>query len=61
MADYVFKVQIVLPGNVLETVIIRQYIDPVDRCFNKFKGNLIERYNALTDNAFKMMWIGKSN
>lgn len=59
MADYVFKVQVLLPGNVLETVILRQYIDPVDRCFDKFKANLIQRYNILTNTSFKMMWIGK--
>jgi len=59
MAEYVFKVQISLPGNVLETVILRQYIDPVDRCFDKFKANLIQRYNVLQDvsRPFKMMWI----
>lgn len=59
MADYVFKVQVFLPGNVLETVILRQYVDPVDRCFDKFKSNLIQRYNILTNTQFKMMWIGK--
>lgn len=60
MADYVFKVQVLLPGNVLETVILRQYVDPVDRCFDKFKSNLVQRYNVLTNTPFKMMWIGKS-
>lgn len=57
MADYVFKVQVFLPGNVLDTVILRQYVDPVDRCFDKFKSNLIQRYNVLTNTQFKMMWI----
>ncbi len=59
MADYVFKVQVLLPGNVLETVILRQYIDPVDRCFDRFKTNLIQRYDILTNSPFKMMWIGE--
>lgn len=57
MADYVFKVQVLLPGNVLETVILRQYVDPVDRCFDKFKANLVQRYDVLTNTSFKMMWI----
>lgn len=57
MADYVFKVQVLLPGNVLETVILRQYVDPVDRCFDKFKSNLVQRYDVLTNTSFKMMWI----
>jgi len=57
MADYVFKVQVLLPGNVLETVILRQYIDTVDRCFDKFKSNLIQRYDVLTNTPFKMNWI----
>lgn len=57
MADYIFKVQICLPGNVLETVILRQYIDKVDRCFDRFKTNLIQRYDLLSNTPFKMMWI----
>lgn len=59
MADYVFKVQLLLPENVVETVILRQYIDPVDRCFDRFKTNLIQRFDILTNATFKMMWIGK--
>lgn len=58
MADYVFKVQVSLPGNV-ETVILRQYVDPVDRCFDRFKSNLIQRFETLSNTEFKMMWIGK--
>lgn len=61
MAEYQFKVQVILPGNVLETVILRQYVDPVDRCFDRFKTNLIQRYDILTNTPFKMMWIGKQN
>lgn len=57
MADYVFKVQLLLPGNVIETVILRQYIDPVDRCFDRFKTNLIQRFDILSNATFKMMWI----
>ncbi|KAG4074497.1 hypothetical protein HA402_015786 [Bradysia odoriphaga] len=57
MADYVFKVQLLLPENVVETVILRQYIDPVDRCFDRFKSNLIQRFDILTNATFKMMWI----
>lgn len=59
MAEYVFKVQVLLPGNILETVILRQYIDPVDRCFDKFKNNLIQRYDVLNKVSFKIMWIGE--
>lgn len=58
MADYVFKVQVLLSGKV-ETVILRQYVDPIDRCFDKFKLNLIERFETLTNTQFKMTWIGK--
>jgi len=57
MADHMFKVQIHLPGNVAETIILRQYIDPVDRCFERFKANLINRYDILTKTPFKLSWI----
>lgn len=57
MDKSMFKVQVILSDLVKEIFVHR--FDPAYICFNKFKENVLQRYDILRKFPFKMAWIGK--